>query len=205
MSFYKRVTPQFSKPLQCLLFLKNDQPKKILMPKRHILWRQVLPPSTLLGYFWLGLTATLTWDRSTGEKHANLFNTSLPGPRSLHKEWRPREMVTLTCFYIRLNKVGNCRPRCGRLEEVKNHWTTQVCVEFSRSQLLIPDDEKRYFPPGIRSTAFIEEFNFLLLGECRKVGVFFLVPAVFRVPFTQNHPNARATCFGVACSELLHH
>ena len=35
---YKRVTStQFSKLFLCLLFLKNSQPKKVLMPKRHTL------------------------------------------------------------------------------------------------------------------------------------------------------------------------
>lgn len=42
---YRRVTSvEFPELLLCLLFLRSNQPKVIIMPKRHILSWQILLP-----------------------------------------------------------------------------------------------------------------------------------------------------------------
>lgn len=66
---------------------------------------------TLLGFvfvcFFVGVWE-LNWHKPSAEgRHTNLLNVSFMWYGSLHKEWRPKEVVKLRCLYIRLNK-GIC-------------------------------------------------------------------------------------------------
>lgn len=66
---------------------------------------------TLLGFvfvcFFVGVWE-LNWHKPSAEgRHTNLLNVSFMWYGSLHKEWRPKEVVKLRSLYIRLNK-GIC-------------------------------------------------------------------------------------------------
>lgn len=85
VSYKKAPSIRFSEILQCLPFLKNKQAKIILMPKRHILWWQILFSfNRILIFFLSGLQVP---------RILNAANQRLLGPNNFLQKMSPTNII----------------------------------------------------------------------------------------------------------------
>ena len=85
-----------------------------------------------------------------------------------------------------------------RLREDKNYYRRSICVEFSGSQLLVPDDKNVTF------ASITEDIIHMRISSPafkKKKGTGF---AIFQALLNQNNPYAKVAYFGVAYSATLH-
>lgn len=95
------------------------------------------------GSFWLGLRIR-RWNRSTGEKHTHLFNTSSMWHGNSRKEGKARKWLHLLTFTSGETVVGRDWTTwgCGRRLEKQNYFN-KVCLHriLSISPFLILGDK----------------------------------------------------------------